>query len=140
MSLYEIEEHTGAMIAESELPSDAMINACRADAEKWISEKYQASVLSSASASKETTKNNYRTKPAGHQEKHRPRPDGPRERRPEAPKERRPEAPKERRPEAPRAHTKPAQPITNSTPPASKNVENTNNPLLQRMLKKLLGK
>ena len=155
MSLYEIEEHTGAMIEESELPSDEMINACRAETEKWIREKYQASVLSSASAPKETTKNNYRTKPAGHQDRHRPRPDGPRERRSEAPRERRSEAPKERRSEAPRErrpevqtqrsevpreHVKPTQPIPNPVPPASKNVENTSNPLLQRMLKKLLGK
>src|SRR5665647_140661 len=36
MSLYEIEEHIGAMIAEEELPSDAVFNENRALAEKWI--------------------------------------------------------------------------------------------------------
>ncbi len=162
MSLYEIEEHTGAMIEESELPSDAMINACRADAEKWISEKYQASVL--ASLPKEAMKNKSRTKPAGHQDKHRPHPEGPRgrhseapkerrseaqrDRRPEVPRERRPEVPRERRPEVPipqrsegpREHVKPTHISTNSAPNGSKNAENPHNPLLQRMLKKLLGK
>ncbi len=36
MSLYEIEEHIGAMIEEAELPSEAVINKCRASVEKWI--------------------------------------------------------------------------------------------------------
>lgn len=36
MTLYEIEEHIGAMITEEELPSDAVLNAQRASAEKWI--------------------------------------------------------------------------------------------------------
>lgn len=36
MSLYDIEEHIGAMIEEAELPSDALVNERRADAEKWL--------------------------------------------------------------------------------------------------------
>lgn len=56
MSLYEIEEHTGAMIEEAELPSEAEINAYRAEAETWISEKYQGSSLATASTQKETDK------------------------------------------------------------------------------------
>ncbi len=36
MSLYEIEEHIGVLIAESEWPSEAVFNNQRAEAEKWI--------------------------------------------------------------------------------------------------------
>jgi ATP-dependent RNA helicase DeaD len=36
MSLYAIEEHIGAMIAEAELPSEAVFNDHKAKAEKWI--------------------------------------------------------------------------------------------------------
>ncbi len=36
MSLYEIEEHIGAMIQEGALPSDAELNEKKAQAEKWI--------------------------------------------------------------------------------------------------------
>lgn len=45
ISLYEIEEHTGALIEESELPTDAEVDAIKADAELWIREKFQNSVL-----------------------------------------------------------------------------------------------
>ena len=54
MSLYEIEEHTGAMISESELPSDSEVDFCKVEAEKWIEEKYKSSVLPSASDTKES--------------------------------------------------------------------------------------
>ncbi|MDD3168873.1 MAG: DEAD/DEAH box helicase [Eubacteriales bacterium] len=57
MSLYEIEEHTGAMIEEAELPSDTEIHACRADAEKWIIDKYKSSSLASAPVQKASEKN-----------------------------------------------------------------------------------
>lgn len=36
MSLYAIEEHIGAMIAEADLPSDVVFNEHKAKAEKWI--------------------------------------------------------------------------------------------------------
>ncbi len=36
MSLYEIEEHIGALIPEEELPSEAVLNQQRASVEKWI--------------------------------------------------------------------------------------------------------
>jgi superfamily II DNA/RNA helicase len=36
MSLYEIEEHIGAMIAEAELPTESDYNAQKAEIEKWI--------------------------------------------------------------------------------------------------------
>jgi superfamily II DNA/RNA helicase len=38
MSLYEIEEHIGALIPEEELPSDALLNGRRASARKWMEE------------------------------------------------------------------------------------------------------
>lgn len=40
MSLYEIEEHIGAMIAEEDLPTEAAVQACKAGAaEKWAQAK-----------------------------------------------------------------------------------------------------
>lgn len=36
MTLYEIEEHIGALIEESALPSDAVFNEQKANAEKWL--------------------------------------------------------------------------------------------------------
>lgn len=39
MSLYEIEEHTGAMIAENDLPSDNLYNQNKSAAEKWKDNK-----------------------------------------------------------------------------------------------------
>ena len=45
MSLYEIEEHIGAMIAEAEFPTEAIFNEHRAEAEKWIQANSQKSKL-----------------------------------------------------------------------------------------------
>lgn len=39
MSLYEIEEHIGAMIPEGDLPSDAVLEKYKFEAEKWIKSK-----------------------------------------------------------------------------------------------------
>jgi len=39
MNLYAIEEHIGALIAEADLPSEAVFNEHRAEAEKWILDK-----------------------------------------------------------------------------------------------------
>ena len=39
MSLYEIEEHTRAMIAEEELPSESVLNAHKSSSEKWMQTK-----------------------------------------------------------------------------------------------------
>jgi hypothetical protein len=144
MSLYEIEEHIGAPIEESDLPADSVVEACKAEAEKWIKEKFQSSVMASTAAPKETKKKNQQTKPATHQDKHRPHP--PREggrtagdthdRYPKGPRQ---EIPRETRPEAPKDHVEASnrkpdvQPIQNKT-------TKTDNPLLQRMMKKLLGK
>jgi superfamily II DNA/RNA helicase len=56
ISLYEIEEHIGAQIEESDLPSDSLIYENRAEAEQWIKEKYESSALASASIHKDTLK------------------------------------------------------------------------------------
>jgi len=85
MSLYEIEEHIGAMISESELPGESELNESQADAEKWIQEKFKNSVLVSAPTEKEHQKKESKkrehpkkehqrkqpqTKPTDHPEKH----------------------------------------------------------------------
>lgn len=41
MSLYMIEEHIGTMISEQELPSDAELDAHKAEIEKWVEENTQ---------------------------------------------------------------------------------------------------
>lgn len=67
MSLYEIEEHTGALIMESELPPDSAVEECRSDAEEWIKEKYQNSILAAAKAPGRSQKNHSRrSSSAGH--------------------------------------------------------------------------
>jgi len=43
MSLYEIEEYIGVLIAKLELPSEAVLNKHRAEAEKWKQAKFQKS-------------------------------------------------------------------------------------------------
>ena len=46
MSLYEIEEHTGAMIEEKDLPSDSLYNKNKPAAEKWkLSKKPKLKVI-----------------------------------------------------------------------------------------------
>ena len=75
MSLYAIEEHIGAMIAEAELPSEAVFNEHRAGAEKWVqanSQKVKPRVASEPNL-KEAQKKGPYTKPPQHNEKHRDR-------------------------------------------------------------------
>lgn len=77
MSLYSIEEHIGAMIAEAELPSETVFNGHRTEAEKWIqanSQKSKPPRAASESNLKETQKKRSHTKPPQHYEKHRDRP------------------------------------------------------------------
>ncbi len=77
MSLYEIEEHIGAMIEEEELPSDAVFNERKAGAEKWIQAKSQKSNLPRAASEmsiKENQKRSSHTKPPQHHERHRNQP------------------------------------------------------------------
>jgi ATP-dependent RNA helicase DeaD len=77
MSLYAIEEHIGAIIAEAKLPSEADFNENRASAEKWIqANSYKSNSPRTASNSnlKETQKNRSHTKPPQYNERHRNRP------------------------------------------------------------------
>lgn len=77
MSLYAIEEHIGAMIAEAELPSETVFNGHRTEAEKWIqanSQKSKPPRAASESNLKEAQKKRSHTKPPQHCEKHRDRP------------------------------------------------------------------
>lgn len=76
MSLYEIEEHIGAMIEEVELPSEDVYNEHRASAEKWIkinSYKSKPRADSEPNLSETQNKRSY-TKPSQYHEKHRDRP------------------------------------------------------------------
>jgi len=72
MNLYGIEEHIGAMIAEEELPSDAVFNERRALAEKWIHGKSQQHPAPKAAKTFEKKRSN--PKPPQNPEKRRNRP------------------------------------------------------------------
>jgi ATP-dependent RNA helicase DeaD len=61
MSLYEIEEHIGALIAEAELPSETVFNEARAGAEQWI--KVQANESKSPHATSLTKLKEVRKQP-----------------------------------------------------------------------------
>lgn len=77
MSLYAIEEHIGAMIAEKELPSEAVLNEHKAKANKWvetISQKLKSPPTPSTNTLKEAPKNRPHTKPPQHHQKPRHRP------------------------------------------------------------------
>ncbi len=74
MSLYEIEEHIGVMIAEAELPPEAFFNEHRASIQKWIQAnlpKSKSPQAASVSNSKSTSKQHSSTRPSQHHEKHR---------------------------------------------------------------------
>jgi superfamily II DNA/RNA helicase len=147
ISLYEIEEHIGAPIEESELPADSVVDTSREDAEKWIKEKYEVSVLSPKPKAPQGDKSQSKTDEQRKKRRRRPRRDSdrPRESRPEGSREPRPEASREhaspaRAPEAPREHARqaPATPVSPPAPP--QNVKKTADPLFHRMLKKILSK
>lgn len=77
MSLYAIEEHIGAMIAEAALPSEAVFNEHRTEAEKWIQANSLKSKLPWAASEtnlKEAQKKRSLTKPHQHHEKRRDQP------------------------------------------------------------------
>jgi superfamily II DNA/RNA helicase len=77
MSLYEIEEHIGALIAEAELPSEAVFNERKASVEKWIqanSQKSKPPLTASKSDPRKTQKKRSYPKPPQHHDKHTQRP------------------------------------------------------------------
>ena len=66
MSLYDIEEHIGAMIEEAELPSDALLNERKAEAEKWLqamAKKPEPAPVQSGTAHKNNQKRSSGPKP-----------------------------------------------------------------------------
>ncbi len=69
MTLYEIEEHIGAMITEEELPSDALLNAQRASAKKWI--QVNAPKTKPSLAASKPTKSKSQPKPSPKSPQHR---------------------------------------------------------------------
>lgn len=76
MSLYEIEEHIGAMIPEAELPTEAIFNEYRAEADQWIqanSIKSKPSRITQESTLKESPKKRPYSKSPQQQEKIRDR-------------------------------------------------------------------
>lgn len=73
MSLYEIEEYISTMIAETELPTEAIYNEKRAGAEKWVeanSHKSMPSRADSKSNAKGTPDKNSHTNSTQHYKKH----------------------------------------------------------------------
>ncbi|MDD3363923.1 MAG: DEAD/DEAH box helicase [Syntrophomonas sp.] len=76
MSLYEIEEHIGAMIEEAELPSEAVLKEHRSSIDEWIlanSQKINSPGAASDSNLRGTQNKRSYTKPPQHHEKGRDR-------------------------------------------------------------------
>ncbi|MEL7655338.1 MAG: DEAD/DEAH box helicase [Bacillota bacterium] len=116
MSLYEIEEHIGAMIAESKLPTESEFDASRVESEKWMQEKYNGSVLASASTSKEHHQKK-ESKKKEHQKKHSQTKPAPKERQPKYQQE-----------------TKQMRPMPDSYPAPSRRVAAANAKLSKQMV------
>ena len=77
MSLYEIEEHIGVIIEEGELPSEAIFNEQRAEAEKWIQEntiKHGMNEPSTEDDRKESSRRSTGTRPPQRHNEHGNRP------------------------------------------------------------------
>lgn len=77
ISLYEIEEHIGAMIAEEKLPTEAVYNEHRDEAEKWVQanlQKGKPSQDSSESGMKRPSKKPFNSRPPLQHDKRRDRP------------------------------------------------------------------
>ncbi len=129
MSLYEIEEHIGAMIPEGDLPTEAQLNACKASAEEWIKSKQQTS--RPAAASSQSGKRTQQTRS----------PQGPRRPR----QERRPQVktePKATVPQSPTPRPEPVKrppiedkPVENKKPASVPSAPPKRKPLLERITK-----
>ncbi len=114
MSLYAIEEHIGALIEEAELPSDAVLNEHRAEAERWMQSKTKAEQKKPA--------------PGKHTQQHKKQ----RSRQTQV---------KAQETKAPEVHTAPvpAQPLQSQAPVQSC-IPAAKEPFLRRVLKHLLRK
>jgi ATP-dependent RNA helicase DeaD len=134
MTLYEIEEHIGALIPEADLPSETMVNERRASAKRWINSKRQT-----GSAGKSQS----RSRSKGTQKKRSPK-------RPRQPQQDRPlrtnADPKiavRQRPEHSAEQVKQPQIKENTVEvkkPASAPPPPHRKPFLQRLAKRILGK
>jgi superfamily II DNA/RNA helicase len=150
MSLYAIEEHIGAMIAEGELPSEAVFNEHRSGAEKWLQGKSQQSKSPRAASEpylKETPKKASPPRPPQRQQQHR-------NRTMEVNKDHK--AADRTRPIHPVKQTEPVHSIAKPVLPHSANTDvahakqgtemvqgqdsQTKKPFLQRVLQRLFGK
>ena len=149
MSLYEIEEHIGAMIPEADIPSESMLKACRVDAERWIKAKAQtepSATSSSQSSVRKNQKNRSYRKTSGHKKK-------PKERPPISNTQ--PKKTSKTTPVHPNKQTKPTKAVdkpthirsqeTRVTPPiqtteTAQSQPPKRKPLLQRVVKRLFGK
>lgn len=150
MSLYEIEEHIGAVIPESELPTEAVFIEHRAEAEKWIQANALKSIpprVVSKPNLQETQKKQSHTKPPQHHDKRREPPI-------EANKDLK--TTKRVNTTRPASQSKPVHRTTKSSPhhstvvnvvQAKSNIEveksqnsTSKKPFLQRMLQRIFGK
>lgn len=85
MTLYEIEEHIGALIEEAPLPSDDVFHARRTQAEAWLQEnsiKSKASVTSESSKKKSENKKSHKPAQQNRNQKSRPSQPGSAQRQP----------------------------------------------------------
>lgn len=65
MTLYEIEEHIGAMIPEADLPSETMVSARRSSAEQWMKRKPQTNRPETASSQPSSKRTQKKRSPKG---------------------------------------------------------------------------
>ncbi len=153
MSLYEIEEHIGALIDELELPSDAVLNGQKAETEKWMQAQAPKSVPLRAvpdAAPKDAAKKRPDKKRT---RKKRPQPEGSRDRQPQIHGDHK--ANDKVRPIRPDERAKPVQTnIAKPLPPQpihagtasrtevarSQTSAAAKKPFLQRVLQRILGK
>ncbi len=150
MSLYEIEEHIGAMIPEAELPSEDVIDERRASVEEWIqanSQQINLSQAASGSNLREPQAKRTHTKPQQHHEK--PREQSIKARPHDKTVQRVNMVHPAEQVKLVQIIIKPATPVENKTDviqaDASKDIDQfqasaTRKPFLQRVLQRILGK
>lgn len=77
MTLYEIEEHIGALIREGDLPSEAELSARRSSAEEWIKAKQQTNRPAGASRQSSPRRTQQGRSPERPRQPRQPRQEGP---------------------------------------------------------------
>lgn len=151
MSLYEIEEHIGVLIAESELPSDAFLQEHRAKAEKWIQAQKQPpkSTPSQVVSGSESKGNQNKRPPKKRSHKKRPQTEHQRERQVQNNNDHKPSdrartvhpAERTKPVEAKIAKPAPQHPakVASDSKPDTETAKNRK-PFLQRVLQRIFGK